>query len=226
MLTFKGIKSDSLNLVFSSYPTIPTALRIVDRVKIPGKEEHLTLKNINYEPILIPFEGVALTSDLFSLRDFFSGEGLLIFDDYPNYVFKANLHKEVSLKHDTFDTVDFFGVFECQPVIYLKEGLIKKDFSIKNIQLNNVGNLDALPIIKVVGSGTISLKLEDVKILEVKEVQNHVFINSELDSIYEGTKSLERNAIGNTPRLKPGLNKLVFEGNVTSIEIIANWRCN
>lgn len=226
MFTFKGIKAENLNLVFSSFPVIPTALRVVERIKIPGKEEHLTLKNINYEPILIPFEGVALTSDLFSLRTFFSGEGQLIFDDYPDYIFEANLYKEVSLKHDTFDSVDFFGVFECQPVIYLKQGQVNHTFSIKDIQMNNPGNLESLPTIKIVGSGTITIKQENKKVLEINDVVNHVVIHSRLDSIFEDTRSLERFSIGETIRFKPGINQLSFEGNITSIEITPHWRCN
>lgn len=223
MITFKNKKSDSLGIVFSEQPTIPTGKERTQFLTVVGRDGKLTVEDDSLEPIQITLEGHAeCTRD--ELINYFRGEGNLIFDVLPDRYYEARNVEGVNITYPLGDTrvLKFLVALELEPY---SRPLNNPLVTLEKISLiENNTNMIAKPYLKITGNGTITLKRNSVQFLEIKNVVGYVEINGEMDFISKGTVSMERNAIGEVLTLKEGQNHLEVTGDVTKVEIRYNWR--
>lgn len=223
MITFKNKRSDSLGIVFSEQPTIPTGKERTQFLTVVGRDGKLTVEDDSLEPIQITLEGHAeCTRD--ELINYFRGEGNLIFDVLPDRYYEAKNVEGVNIAYPLGDgrLLKFLVALELEPYSRPLENPLVTLEKISLIENNT--NMVAKPYLKITGNGTITLKRNSVQFLEIKNVVGYVEINGEMDFISKGTVSMERNAIGEVLTLKEGQNHLEVIGDVTKVEIRYNWR--
>ena len=93
----------------------------------------------------------------------------------------------------------------------------KQDF----VNIYNRGTIESKPILTIYGSGDIKLHLH-YKIIELKDVNEYITINSEIMDAYKETHLLNNKMIGEFPSLNPGSNILKWEGKLLAIGVIQN----
>lgn len=91
--------------------------------------------------------------------------------------------------------------------------------------LRNPTAFKSRPIIKIYGFGSGELEIGD-QVLEISSIDNYLVIDCEMMEIYKdkincnSKVKLNRNDF---PKLLPGLNRILFSGGITSVEVIPKW---
>ena len=223
MITFKEIRSNSLNIIFSDFPPIPTGKKRTQFLTVPGRDGVLTVEDDSLEPFQIQVEGHAeCTRD--QLINYFSGKGRLIFDEMPDRYYNITIVDGITITYPLGNKslLKFLVTFEFEPyAMSVNNPLVVAGTT---LTINNIYGIKALPYMRITGNGTIIIRKNGVQILEIKNVSDYVEIDSSLDAIFKGNTSFERNSVGKVPVLDIGTNIIVISGNVTKFEIRYNWR--
>lgn len=111
--------------------------------------------------------------------------------------------------------------FEIQPFFWLDSGKVVRTMTVAGV-MNNVGNLPAEPIIKIYGSGNITLNV-GAKAYQLTGVSEYLTIDSERRIVYKETINEGKKLVGGFPVLMPGNNNISWTGAVTKAEILGNW---
>ncbi|PWX13313.1 phage tail protein, partial [Clostridium perfringens] len=83
---------------------------------------------------------------------------------------------------------------------------------------------DGVPEITVLGTGDITLLINNKKVL-LEKVENSITINSQLMECYKGKDNLNYKMYGEFPVLNNGENTVEIIGSIEKIIIKPNWRC-
>ncbi|MBU0279215.1 phage tail domain-containing protein [Gemella sp. zg-1178] len=229
MFSFKGVSSDSLGLVFSYFPNLPTGQKRTQFLTVPGRDGFLTLQDDSLEAISLTLEGHTEASRQ-DLLAFFSGEGDLVFDVYPDRYYRAMVTKGVEVAYPLGNSslIKFLVVLECEPFSrFISNELVPLSITDGAFSVNNPYSLKAYPYLKIAGSGLVTFKRDGLFLCSFdlgSDAGAYVEVDSELNSVFVGASSRERTSKGKLPVLSPGDNIFSVEGNVTSIEIKYNWR--
>ena len=116
----------------------------------------------------------------------------------------------------------FTVTFRCKPFLYL-DSSADVTVTASGTTITNPGAVDSEPLIKVYGSGDITLMV-GTQIVELEDVSSQIFLDSEIQEAYKGTTSMNSAMSGEFPKLLPGMNAISWTGNVTSIVITPRWR--
>lgn len=172
-------------------------------------------------------------------------------DSYePEYYRQALYQKTISIKN-VYEQAGCVTIeFNCKPQRFLKSGdnVIRIEKQIKVITDENHGNVTdsqngnvegcccygylrnptafkSRPTIKIYGFGSGELEIGD-QVLEISSIDNYLVIDCEMMEIYKdkincnSKVKLNRNDF---PKLLPGLNRILFSGGITSVEVIPKW---
>ncbi|MBK1809135.1 hypothetical protein JHL18_00535 [Clostridium sp. YIM B02505] len=84
---------------------------------------------------------------------------------------------------------------------------------------------DSEPVLKIYGSGNITLTINSNNIL-LNGVSSNIILDSVLKETYSNTyENLNNKMSGEFPVLINGVNTINWIGNITKIELVPNWRC-
>ena len=121
------------------------------------------------------------------------------------------------------DTQDFRVSFKVDPFFYLDDG--EEVITITEpIKLINPGTYYSEPLITVFGNENIILNINS-QFIELKNVNNHVTIDSNLQVVYRDTLNQPEVFRGNNfPIFDTGEINITWDKNVSKIEIIPRWR--
>lgn len=178
--------------------------------------------------------GVGLTYnyDVDKIIKFFDSEGFVTFSNEPDKFYKYAIYEQIDFeKLIRFKTAKI--KMHVQPFKYsLSEH--KKVFRINtenNVVIRNNGNIYSRPIVKIKGSGNISLYLNDVRLHTINLTEDtEITIDFEKMNAYnEESKELKNRLVtGNYDKfiLKPGKNTISWnEGKIDEIcfENYSRW---
>jgi phage-related protein len=90
--------------------------------------------------------------------------------------------------------------------------------------LNNFGSYESKPLIKIYGSGNITISIGG-KSFTVNNVADYVVVDSEIKECYKDSTNKGRDMIGDYPILPIGPSNISWTGAVNKIEITPRWRC-
>ncbi|MFL8798957.1 MULTISPECIES: distal tail protein Dit [unclassified Clostridioides] len=229
------INSRDFGIVITDINELASPERRFERIEIPGRNGSLILdegcySNFNLEiECYIDVDGKdinILSSEIkMWLQTDFSYKNLIISSD-PNYYREAVCINKLDLEEVIKDLGYFKITFECKP---LKKQLISNLITINesNSKLINTG-MASYPLIKVFGNGDIELKINN-EIIELTEVQGHIYIDCELMNAYK--VDIHTNDIvnensrmfGDFPTFEHGENIITYTGDVEKIEIEPRW---
>lgn len=219
-IIWKDIESTEIKgLMICELPPITKPKMRVQETLIDGVDGSI-IEELGYEPYDKKLQiGLANKFDIDEVIKYFTGEGNVTFSNEPDKYYKAKIIEQIDyerlLRYRTASVI-----FRVQPYKYeLYENSVIITESGKNV--NNNGLEESKPIMKITGSGTIELLINDLLVFRYTfpEDETEVVIDSERQDAYLGAVLKNRNMTGDFPVLKSGSNKVSWTGTITSIEI-------
>ena len=115
----------------------------------------------------------------------------------------------------------FEVIFDCDPRKFLKEGEKKREYTASG-SLKNPTRFEALPLMRVYGTGTVTIGSVAVTI---NTANVYTDIDCELQEAYKGSTNCNGNITlgsGEFPKLKEGTNNIYLSG-VSKVELTPRW---
>lgn len=112
-------------------------------------------------------------------------------------------------------------VFERKPQRFLKSGDNVITFTTSRGQILNPTNFKALPMIRVYGSGVLSINSVSI---EIDTEEEYLDIDCELQEVLQSSGNLDVTLSNSKfPYLQSGTNSLMIIGNITEVRITPRW---
>jgi len=222
---FKNISSvDYLDII--KLPSIFKAEKDINLLEAEGRDGFVTEDLGTYRGIIKTVEcQVKDLSQVDFICSWLDGSGDVVFSNEPDRKYKATIKNQIELEQivltQTYHT--FIVQFECQPHKYsLEDSLITLTSA---GTLYNIGSTISKPIIKVFGTGSITLTINSLNVV-LTNVSEYVIIDSVCEDAYKGTDYKNSDMKGLPPIFEVGQNTISWSGTVTKLEITPNWRWN
>lgn len=214
---------DDYGIVINKLPSETVPESDIETIEITGRDGTLTIDNNAKKSYTLPMECTLLDfTRIEEVKTWLSGNsGDLIFNWQSGYKYEARLNNKI----DIAQSLDVMGEFQ----LIWKVQPYKKSISNPIITLTapgtiyNSGSANSKPIIKVFGTGAITLTVNS-NIVNLTNVIDYVTVDSDLMDAYTGTLLKNNDMSGEFPELIPGNNTISWTGTVTSIEITPNFR--
>jgi len=223
--TFNNISSLDY-LTIQKMPSIIRGARNVKKVEVDGRDGFLTEDLGTYASTIKNAE--CYLKDIESLNfinSWLTGTGDVIFSNEPDKIYKATILNQIEFikVKAVRDYKTFIVIFECQPYkLSLANDIIT--LIANGSAIYNPSAVNSKPIIKIYGTGNISLAIGDSPTVNLYDIVGNITMDSQVEEAFSGNKLLNNNMSGEFPQLSPGPNKITWSGNVTKIEINGNWR--
>lgn len=234
---FDGVSSDTVKTLIQSRPVIEAPLRKVEWRSTYGVDGEMPFDEGAYNnttmDMLMFTNGDNLIADRQALYNLLDSRGtykefIPYFD--PDKIYRVMLNEKMS-----FENKRFFGQVQTLSVKFTVKPykhLVSNDPIIVTATpstVTNPTNYVSQPIIKVVGSGAVTLSING-RDFNIKNVENSIVINSERYSAYHedvnGTLTPKNYQIASReyPIFEPGDNVISITGTVTELNIEPRWR--
>lgn len=218
-IIWKGIDSTSISgLLICELPPISKPKMRIQETSVDGVDGSI-IEELGYESYNKSLKiGLTKDFDINEIIKYFTGTGHVTFSNESDKYYKANIIEQIDYERLLrFKTA--VVKFRVQPFKYkLNE---------ESITLTESGNVinDGLelskPIIKIIGTGTVEILVNDLAVFTYTfpENETEVIIDSESQDAYLGNVLKNRNMTGEFPILSAGENTISWNGDVTSITI-------
>lgn len=226
---YNNQNSNDLGLIIEKTPDIPSTNIKYATIDIDGGET-LT-KNQGFNDITLKFDFAYFAGpEEYMMKK--SRIDTWLLNSIGNYLiysldeFTAYKVKQVQIDNTTTTSriLRHFSVtFTCTGLKYMASGL-KPIEVINGMTLNNFGSYEAKPLIKIYGSGNITVTIGG-KSFTINNVSSYVSVDSEIKECYKDSTNKGRDMAGDWPVLPIGLNTISWTGNITKVEITPRWRC-
>ena len=226
-LTYDGRDCRDFGVVVSSINTHTAPQRAVEEIVIAGRNGTLTIDQGRFENIMISY--VAMILDGFTERfDEFkafimSRTGYKRLEDSfnPAYYRLAKIHETIEPAVTLMDAAGKFEIpFDCDPRRFLKSG--EDEITITaNTVVYNPTYYDAKPLLKVTGTGTITI---NGKTITITENSTYIMIDLEtLNAYNNGVSMNDKVSITDGTVLKSGDNNISISSGISSVVIMPRW---
>lgn len=220
---FKNRKSTNIDIVIKDEWLPPTmkARDEVEIVEVPGRDGYLTIYKHRKEPIIKTIKCILVNrKNRYEVRKWLQGKGKLILSNENDVFYLATIINSVVFFEHWNGGYEFEVEFLCQPHGYLPIGEEVINITKKDTVLRNPTNEVAKPFMKIYGSGSVDLIINNN--IHKFNIDEYVEVDSELMESYKDT--LPVIFTGEFPKLDSGENKISWDGNISKIEIIPRWR--
>jgi predicted phage tail component-like protein len=219
-----------LGLSITHRPNIPIAEESINTIEIEGLNGSLTEKYGTYKDIPIPIEFNAVNrkdihSQFRQVKAWLQSiqDNKLVLNDDPDFFYKVNyitFDKDIERKFKVLGT--FTATFVCKPFSYSFEVLNKITIT-QSMKLSNEGTAIAYPIMKIYGSGDITLTINNKNIV-LTGITDNITLDSVMQEAYnDNAENLNNKMDGYFPTLDVGSNNISWIGAITKIELQPNW---
>jgi len=218
---FKGIDSKDYMIV-NKLPSIIKAEADIDKIEVEGRNGFLTIDKGTHKGYVKQIECTIRNLDNVDfICSWLEGSGDIIFSNELDKIYKATIINQIEFKKVAVTFHRFIINFEVQPHKYL----ISNDLITLTSPgaIYNPGSANSKPLIKVYGTGSITLNINS-NIINLTNVSGYVTIDSELMDAYKDTLLKNTDTNGEFPVFKVGNNTISWTGAVSKLEIIPNWR--
>ncbi len=233
-LMFKGQCSLDFGLLIVEKGSYKGAQRDITYTSVAGRSGDLITDNGHYKNINIPYklsllntterEFVEITHQikgwLLAEQGYFP-----LWDSYDaRYYRLASYSDEVDIEQELRDLGSLSLTFNCKPFKYSFDGQSVVTLT-KAGTLYNAELFPSRPYIKIVGSGTITLTINNDAFL-LSGVDEYIELDSEMMNAYKGTAAANNKMTADDfPTLYPGNNAISWVGSVERLEIVPRWCC-
>lgn len=216
-LTFDGKSSRDFDVWISGTGTFDAPRRDVSAVAVPGRNGALHIDNGRFENIEIIYPAF-IVGDFRRKFDAFKayllsrrGYKRLMDSYHPDYYRKAVYKDAIQPEMAPLNRAGSFDIkFDCDPRRFLVKG--EKMRRLAAATLKNPTQYQALPVIRVYGTGTLTVGSVRVA---VNSASQYTDIDSEIQEAYKGSTNCNNNITltdGAFPVLEPGDNVISFTG--------------
>lgn len=206
---------------------VPTAEKDIEFVYIKGRDGELT-KEYGYKniPFSVTFyiKAESFKKTFRKAKPFLLNTKTIQVDDDDDVFYKVKSVK-VNPADNTFETFGEFVVdFVLDPFQY---ELDNEPITITSQQTITNEGYKAEPILTVHCSGTGNIYINEQKVT-IQNINGTITIDSEMQNAYRiaggYVTNLNSHMIGKFPVLEHGDNVISFDGDISKIELIKNWR--
>lgn len=225
---YNNQNSNDLDLIIEKTPEIPSSSIKYETIDIDGGET-LT-KNQGFNDITLKFDFAYFADpEEYMMKKSRIDNWLL--NSIGNYLiysldeFTAYKVKQVQIDNTTTTSriLRHFSVtFTCTGLKYMANGL-KPIEVINGAILNNFGSYEAKPLIKIYGSGNITISIGS-KSFTINNLVDYVNVDSKIKECYKDSTNKGKDMVGDWPVLPIGESVISWSGNVTKLEVTARWR--
>lgn len=229
--SWKGQLASTLGVVVERQAQYIRPAHRLERVEIPGRSGNLSLVEgawpaydvVLHAPECYLRPGFSVTS----LAAFLTGSGLVVFGSMPERAYQARLVNQVPFAalEENGGYLSFSPIFECQPLAYQATPADEIVMTVPGGVLVNPGTAPAAPVVTIIGSGDISFTLGG-RTVDIAEVVDGIILDWAMEDCMNLSRSvLLNNYVDGEPQLiAPGSNFVSWEGTVTEVRILPNWR--
>lgn len=229
--TYKNVHSDTMGIRVNVYPEIARAEQRVESVKIPGRSGELYLDGNRgvYESYMRPCVCTLLPgADAGAVVSWLTGAGDLVMGNEPQYAYAARVINSVPFErilrgraHRRFEIP-----FWCQP--YKKMAAQEDDIELTATGsiITNPGHVDSRPLVRVAGTGDITIMIGTATITGIKGLAEPILIDGDAGLAVNDSETMNMSYLvsGDWPRIPVGNQPVSWLGNVTKIIITPRWR--
>lgn len=218
---FNGISSENYMTV-DKLPPIVRATKDIEKIEIAGRDGFLTNDLGSYKSTIKPVEcWIKNLDNIDFICSWLSGSANTIFSNEPDKVYKATIINQIPFNKILREFHSFIIQFDCQPKkLSLNNDIFTLITSPGNI--DNIGNTNSRPIIKVYGTGDIQLII-NTSIVQLYNVVDYVTVNSDILDCYKDAVLKNKDMAGEFPILTPGNNTISWVGVCSKVEITPNF---
>ena len=231
---FKDHSSLEFGLLISEKGSYKGASRDISYTSVPGRNGDLITDNGRYKNVNIPYKLTLLNNterEFVELTHQIKGwllaeQGYFrLWDSYDKKYFRLGSYSdEVDIEQELRDLGGLSLTFNCKPFKYSFEGQQPVVFTAAGT-LYNSEFFPSLPYIKITGSGTVTLTINNNAFV-FKGIEEYIEIDSEIMNAYKGTQPQNNKMTGAAfPTLLPGNNVISWVGNIKKLEIVPRWCC-
>ena len=208
-------------IVINQLPPAILAERNVDEIEIQGRDGSLNIDYGTYKPIIFTLACTLLDeTKIGQVKEWLTGFENLIFSWQGDKYYKAKMINKIDISQSMSDLGEFPLLFKCQPHAY---SLGNEIITLKATgTIYNSGSDIALPIIKLFGTGSLTLTINGITV-NLTNVVDYVTIDSNLQESFKDLAYKNQYMTGLFPILEKGNNIISFTG-ATKIEITPNFR--
>lgn len=217
--TFKGTRASDLGILISELPDISRAPMRHKESQVDGRDG-ATYEALGYGPYVKVIEiAVKGLDNINQVLYFLSGQGNLIVSNEPDVFYQALILNQIDFKRlGRFRTATV--IFQVQPFKF-KVG----ETLTNSLAVTNHGTLDALPYMKITGSGTVTLSINSSAVCTLTiGSEAYLELDSEKQECYKGGTLKNRLMNGKFPVLRPGANTISTTGTVSKAETLVRSR--
>lgn len=226
-LLWKGTNSSTKHIRVRNRMPIVRPQERVEHIAIPGRPGELTQvegENIYESYIQTAQISVVGAENVEAAEAWLTGEGYVTFDSQPTLRQMARVINAVTLeKHSrNVDTWQADVQFYCDPIKHAV-GETAINVTSSGTSIANPGNLPAFPLLKVTGSGAVSIACGGNTIV-IPDLTSGWVIDCENKWILASGVPQYNAYTGEFPVLQVGNSTMTFTGSITKIEVTPNWR--
>ena len=219
---YNGTNSEDMGIIVKEMPVIPRAERNAERIKIPGRDGHVTKSDDTYMSIEIPVTCVIENPDrIDEISNWLTGSGNLIFSLEPDKRFKAECFSPFGYGRLSKLYREFDVIFTAQPFRY--ETTPETITLTTSGTIINPGTRVALPVMDVYGAGVLTIGGTALTVTATSG-ESYVTIDSEMQECFFGAASRNNKVSGAFPKLQPGEITVTLGAGITRVDITGNWR--
>ena len=214
---WNGISSKDMGLKVKSFPDISISEMEYEDIDIEDRDETLTeFKKYKSKIKTVEADFLGKENEAYEISKWLRGSGTIIFGNMPNVYYKSRINNVVPLEQVLANIIYELTIdFKCQPFGYLIDGNRYRTIKSGDI-LNNFGNYKSLPMIKVEGSGTLTINGINYIIKE------SMTIDCQMEEVLDGKG--DKFEADEFPYLHEGRNTIAYTSGITKLEIKPNWR--
>ena len=223
-ITFNGHSCSDFGLVTVDAGRRQRAEEQIDEFEIPYRNGDLIIHSGKYKPYLREMEFAVMDKTKINLINAgLVGRGILTTSLDQGGFFIASVISGLSYQQ-FLNNIDTFKVgFKVNPFFYLDSGKTIVNITSTPKTLVNLGTKYSEPLIKITGSGDITLTI-NTQVVVFTGVIGYISIDTELMACYKDTLNTGDKMTGLFPVLVTGINTISYTGTVTKIEITPRWR--
>lgn len=223
---WNGIKCTQYGIHVSEQPAITIPAERATFVSVPGRSGSLTQTEGDnvYDDVILTAECfVSDASRITDIAAWLRGAGTVTFANRQGGHYSARITNQIPFEQILRgNPARSFAVnFRCKPFFYLSGNdpvtLTESGF------VENPGSIASEPVITVNGAGDITLMIGGT-LIELTGVDGSITVDSELLEVYTETDVCNEKMAGEFPTLVPGINAISWDGVVSSVIVVPNWR--
>lgn len=229
---FNGKKNTEFGLRVAEGKKITTSSLDVERVSVPGRGGELLISNnrLNSAELSFPVNFVKekglIATEVYRISEWLNVAGYkdLTISYDPDFIYRAAYLETFSIE----ETMRQFGKttinFVCYPVKFYKQGRTTQTLS-NGATVNGIGNVNAKPIITLIGSGDCTLTINGRK-TKLRAVQNTITLDMQARQVFSGNlpawDKVVRAPQYQMPYLDAGRNLISWDGDFT-VKMAPYW---